>query len=99
MTASTVLYDAPGPRALVRNRVISVVASAAIAAVVWFVVTRLKAKGQLTVQKWEPFTTADLWRTYVLPGAPGTLTAAAVSIVLALGLGGRLGGGGLPPSA
>src|ERR1700732_424456 len=95
MTASTVLYDAPGPRALARNRVISVVASAAIAAVVWFVVTRLKAKGQLTVQKWEPFTTADLWRTYVLPGVQGTLTAAVLSIVLALSLGVVLGVGRL----
>jgi glutamate transport system permease protein len=95
MTASTVLYDAPGPRALVRNRVISVVALAAIAALVWFVVTRLQAKRQLTVQKWEPFTTADLWRTYVLPGVQGTLTAAALSIVLALALGVVLGVGRL----
>src|ERR1700722_7642279 len=95
MTASTVLYDAPGPRALVRNRVISVVALAAIAALVWFVVTRLQAKGQLTVQKWEPFTTADLWRTYVLPGVQGTLTAAVLSIALALALGVVLGVGRL----
>src|ERR1700688_2381966 len=95
MTGPTVLYDAPGPRALVRNRVISVVASAAIAALVWFVVTRLKAKGQLTVQKWEPFTTADLWRTYVLPGVQGTLTAAVLSIALALALGVVLGVGRL----
>ncbi len=95
MTASTVLYDAPGPRALVRNRVISVVALAAIAALVWFVVTRLQAKGQLTVQKWEPFTTADLWRTYVLPGVQGTLTAAVLSIALSLALGVVLGVGRL----
>ena len=95
MTASTALYDAPGPRALVRNRVISIVALAAIAALVWFVVTRLQTKGQLTVQKWEPFTTADLWRTYVLPGVQGTLTAAALSIVLALALGVVLGVGRL----
>jgi glutamate transport system permease protein len=97
MTAPTVLYDAPGPRALVRNRVISVVALAAIAALIWFVVTRLQAKGQLTAQKWEPFATADLWRTYVLPGVQGTLTAAALSIVLALALGVVLGVGRLSP--
>ena len=95
MTASTALYDAPGPRALVRNRVISIVALAAIAALVWFVVARLQTKGQLTVQKWDPFTTADLWRTYVLPGVQGTLTAAALSIVLALALGVVLGVGRL----
>jgi glutamate transport system permease protein len=95
MTGSTVLYDAPGPRALIRNRVISVVALAAIALLVWFVVGRLQAKGQLTAQKWEPFATADLWRTYVLPGVQGTLTAAVLSIGLALALGVVLGVGRL----
>ena len=95
MTGSTVLYDAPGPRALIRNRVISVVALAAIAVLVWFVVGRLQAKGQLTAQKWEPFVTADLWRTYVLPGVQGTLTAAVLSIGLAMALGVVLGVGRL----
>jgi glutamate transport system permease protein len=47
------------------------------------------------VQKWEPFTTADLWRTYVLPGVQGTLTAAVLSIALALALGVVLGVGRL----
>ena len=93
MTASTVLYDAPGPRALVRNRVISAVTVLALAALVWFVVAKLQAKGQLTAEKWEPFTTANLWRTYILPGVQGTLTAAALSIVLAAALGVVLGVG------
>ena len=38
---------------------------------------------------------ANLWTTYVLPGIEGTLTAAAVSIVLALALGFALGMGRL----
>lgn len=42
-----------------------------------------------------PFTTADLWRTYILPGVQGTLTAAALSIVLAGLLGIMLGVGRL----
>jgi glutamate transport system permease protein len=95
MTASTMLYDAPGPRALMHNRVISVAALAGAAVLTWFVVTRLQAKGQLTAQKWEPFATADLWRTYVLPGVQGTLTAAVLSIGLALALGVVLGVGRL----
>ncbi|HWT47642.1 MAG TPA: amino acid ABC transporter permease [Mycobacterium sp.] len=98
MSHSTVLYDAPGPRALLRNRVISAVTVAAIVALVWVAVAKLNAKGQLTEQKWEPFTTADLWRTYVLPGAQGTLTAAALSIVAALTLGIVLGVGRLSTS-
>ena len=59
------------------------------------VLFQMIAKQQLTVAKWQPFLTADLWRTYVLPGVQGTLTAAAVSIVLALILGFILGVGRL----
>jgi glutamate transport system permease protein len=95
MSAATVLYDAPGPRAVVRNRVISLVTVVGLVAVVWFVVTKLSAKGELTVAKWEPFTTADLWRTYIWPGVQGTLTAAALSIALAAALGMLLGVGRL----
>jgi glutamate transport system permease protein len=98
MTASTVLYDEPGPRAALRNRVVSIVMVLILAAVVWLVVSKLQAKGQLTAAKWEPFTTANLWRTYLLPGIEGTLTAAALSIALALALGVALGVGRLSPS-
>ncbi len=93
--AGSVLFDAPGPRAIVRNRVISVVTLVALAAVIWVVYSRLNSRGQLAAEKWAPFLPPDLWRTYVLPGIEGTLTAAAVSIVLALVLGLVLGVGRL----
>lgn len=95
MSGASVLFDAPGPRARARNHVISAVTVVVVAAVVWVVYSRLNDKGQLTAAKWEPFLTADLWRTYVLPGVQGTITAAAVSIVLALVLGFVLGVGRL----
>ncbi|MGE5694161.1 MAG: amino acid ABC transporter permease [Candidatus Sericytochromatia bacterium] len=98
MSESTVLYDAPGPRAVARNWIISAVTVVALAAMLWLVVARLNAKDQLSAEKWQPFTTADLWETYILPGAQGTLTAAAISIVLAFGLGVILGVGRLSPS-
>ena len=67
-----------------RNRVVSAIASSWSAVlVVWVVYRKLSAKGQLTAAKWEPFLTGNLWKTYVLPGIQGTLTAAAISIVLA----------------
>ena len=78
MSGASVLFDAPGPRARVRNHVISAVTVVVVAAVVWVVYSRLNDKGQLTAAKWEPFLTADLWRTYVLPGVQGTITAASV---------------------
>ena len=65
----------------------------------WLVLAKLASKGQLAAAKWQPFLTADLWRTYVLPGIAGTLTAAAISIVLALALGLLLGVGRLSPIA
>ena len=95
--ASSVLFDTPGPRARVRNRIISGVTLAVLALVAWAVIARLADKGQLTAAKWRPFTTGDLWKTYVLPGIVGTLTAAALSIVLALILGFLLGVGRLSP--
>jgi glutamate transport system permease protein len=91
--AGSVLFDAPGPRARARYRLFNVVTALIIAVVVWVVYSQLNKKGQLTAAKWEPFLTADLWKTYILPGVQGTLTAAAVSIVLALVLGFLLGVG------
>src|SRR4029079_11837363 len=93
--AGSVLFDAPGPRARARNRVFNVVTALVIALVIWVVYFKLNSKGQLTAAKWEPFLSANLWKTYVLPGVQGTLTAAVVSIVLALALGFVLGVGRL----
>ncbi|MDG4665062.1 amino acid ABC transporter permease [Mycobacterium sp. 236(2023)] len=95
MTGSSVLFDAPGPRARIRNRIVTAVTIVVVLAIAWVVYSRLDARGQLTAEKWEPFLTGDLWRTYVLPGIEGTLTAAAVSIVLALALGFVMGVGRL----
>ena len=95
MTGSSVLFDAPGPRARMRNRIVTVVTVVLVLVVAWVVYSRLEAKGQLAAAKWEPFLTGNLWKTYVLPGIQGTLTAAVVSIVLALLLGFALGVGRL----
>ena len=97
--SASVLFDAPGPRARVRNAAISVAAVVVGALVTWIVLARLTAKGQLTVAKWKPFLTGDLWQTYVLPGIVGTLSAAGISIVMAGVLGGLLGVGRLSPRA
>ena len=87
MRTASVLFDAPGPRARTRNRVVSAATVAVLALGLWVVLARLAERGQLTAAKWQPFLTENLWKTYVLPGIQGTLTAAALSIVLALILG------------
>src|ERR1700736_1925675 len=95
MTGSSVLFDAAGPRARIRDRMITAGTVVIALLVLWVVYSRLSAKGQLDAAKWKPFLTANLWKTYLLPGIQGTLTAAAVSIVLALLLGFLLGVGRL----
>lgn len=86
-SSSNVLFDAPGPRARVRNRILSVVSFLVIVAVLLFVVRELSDQGQFEGAKWEPFTQSELWDAYLVPGIIGTLKAAAISIVLASVLG------------
>lgn len=95
MSSASVLFDAPGPRARIRNWVVTAIVVLLTALLLVAVLVQMAAKDQLAAAKWKPFLTADLWRTYVLPGVQGTLTAAAVSIVLALILGFLLGVGRL----
>ncbi|WKG05868.1 amino acid ABC transporter permease [Mycolicibacterium sp. HK-90] len=97
MTGASVLFDAPGPRARARNHVFTALTVVVAGVVIAFVLFQLWAKDQFQAEKWEPFLTPNLWTTYVLPGIEGTLTAAGISIVLALVLGLFLGVGRLSP--
>lgn len=92
---ATVLYDAPGPRARIRNHLLSAAVAAVLVGIGYLVYRALDDKGQLTSAKWNPFTDANSWTTYLLPGIKGTVVAAAISIVLALILGAALGIGRL----
>jgi glutamate transport system permease protein len=91
MSAPSVLYDAPGPKAKVRNAVYSVVFLVVLAAVVWFVLAALSNKDQLTAEKWTPFVNGTTWTQYLLPGLGETLLAAVLAIVIALPLGAVFG--------
>ncbi|MCV7169159.1 amino acid ABC transporter permease [Mycobacterium manitobense] len=95
MSTASVLFDAPGPRARIRNAIATLIAALIAVAVIAVVLWQFWRQGQFTAAKWEPFLTPNLWKTYLLPGIQGTLTAAALSIVLALILGFVLGVGRL----
>jgi glutamate transport system permease protein len=58
---SSVLYDVPGPRAIVRNRILGVVTVVVVVAVLGFIVWRLWATGQFTAAKWDAFTYTNVW--------------------------------------
>lgn len=68
MTGSSVLFDAPGPRARVRNHIATAFTVLVVILVLVFVGLELWAKDQLEWAKWEPFITPNVWENYILPG-------------------------------
>jgi len=80
---SSVLYDAPGPRARIRNRLISGVAALAILGLLAYVAQRFEATGQFESIKWRQFTLPSIQRE-LFAGLRATLKAAAIATVLAL---------------
>lgn len=88
---SSVLYDAPGPRAKRRNVLLSVVFFVLLALLLWWVWQTMDDKGQLKWALWKPFTESQAWTTYLLPGLGNTLKAAALAMVIALPLGAVFG--------
>ncbi|TDW14472.1 amino acid ABC transporter permease [Kribbella kalugense] len=99
MSSSSVLFDAPGPRAKRLYAAVGVGSIVVLLLVLWFVISKFNAKQQLTAAKWKPFLTGEIWTQYLLPGLAGTLIAAAISVVLAMGLGILLGVGRLSAHA
>ncbi|GAA3434684.1 amino acid ABC transporter permease [Kutzneria kofuensis] len=89
--APSVLYDAPGPKAKVRNTVYSVVFLVVLAAAAWFVLAALGNKDQLTAKMWSPFVDGGTWTEYLIPGLGTTLLAAVLAIVIALPVGAIFG--------
>ncbi|MGX2994146.1 amino acid ABC transporter permease [Streptomyces sp. JNUCC 64] len=85
--SSSVLYDTPGPRARLRNRILSVFGTVAVAGLVVFAVYRLHAKGQLEPEVWDIFNNAGV-RADIRDGLLTTLkvffVAGALSLLLGL---------------
>ncbi|WP_433826822.1 amino acid ABC transporter permease [Actinoplanes sp. CA-015351] len=87
MSTDAVLYDHPGPRAKIRNLVLTVVFGVALLGLAYWVYAKFDEKGQWAGSLWKPFTAASTWADYILPGLGHTLGAAAVAMVLALTFG------------
>ncbi|TCO52646.1 amino acid ABC transporter permease [Actinocrispum wychmicini] len=93
--ATTLLYDAPGPRAKRRNAVITTLFVVLLLYVVYLVYSGFDEKGQWAGALWKPFITWSTWDQFLIPGLLNTLKAAAISIVIALPVGALLGVGRL----
>ena len=83
---SSVLYDLPGPAARRRSRIGTVVGSVVVVGVALLVLWRLQDRGHFEADKWEPYEDPDTWNA-IRDGLVNTLKAAALAIVLALGVG------------
>ena len=83
---SNVLFDAPGPIAVRRHRMIAIATVIGLIAIAAAVVWKLAVEDQFTVDKWEPFVTPAILQV-LLEALALTVFAAAVSIVIAVGIG------------
>jgi glutamate transport system permease protein len=80
------LYDVPGPRAQLRNRVLNVVVILLVAGAVAWVVYRLNATGQFESRRWIQFQYTAIQKQ-LLDGLLNTLKAAGLAAVLAMIMG------------
>lgn len=88
---SSILFDAPGPRARRRTLVWSVVAGVALLALVALALLRLVDRGIFDAERWDIFTEDTVtWEALVRRGLGATLRAAAVAGAISLVAGGLL---------
>lgn len=58
---TSVLYDVPGPRAILRNRILAVLTVLLVLGGLAFVIYRFAATGQFTAEKWYVFSFGAVW--------------------------------------
>ncbi|WPO70961.1 amino acid ABC transporter permease [Streptomyces sp. KN37] len=81
--SASVLFDAPGPKAKVRNRIYSVVGTAAVLGLLVWVVLRLNEKGEFEGALWDIFNYSGI-RDNIFEALLATLKAFAFAGVLSL---------------
>ncbi len=82
--STSVLFDAPGPKARIRHRILAVIGLLVMLAIAYVALRKLQSAGQLQGYMWKPFVTdRSVWRDYLLQGLWGTFRAALISIVFA----------------
>jgi len=86
MTGASVLYDVPGPRAVLRNRILGVITVVVVLVVVGFIVYRFQATGQFDATRWNVFTYTLVWQS-ILRALWATVSAFLAAAVGSLILG------------
>ncbi|WP_298040302.1 amino acid ABC transporter permease [uncultured Microbacterium sp.] len=83
---TSVLYDVPGPRAVVRNRIIAVLTVVVVVGLIGLIGYRFWDSGQFSASKWYVFSFSTVWEQ-ILTALGNTLAAFALAAVLSLLLG------------
>ncbi|MFG2036922.1 amino acid ABC transporter permease [Dactylosporangium sp. NPDC048998] len=86
---TNVLYDLPGPKARLRNRILGVASAIGILALLGYIVSRFYDTGQFEPVKWQQFEYTAI-QQQLLDGYLTTLRVAGTAAVLALLLGALL---------
>lgn len=92
--SSSVLYDVPGPRARMRNRIYGVVSTLAIIGLLVFIVAKLDENGHFQAGLWDDYQYTNTHER-ILEGLLTTLKTFALAAVLSLVLGAVLAAGRL----
>ncbi|WP_137293837.1 amino acid ABC transporter permease [Nocardioides dongxiaopingii] len=77
---ASILFDAPGPRTVVRHRLYSVAAALVVLVLVAWVLYRFGEAGQFEGEKWEVFTTPEYLSTLLVDGLLKTIQMAAFAV-------------------
>ncbi|EFA23252.1 amino acid ABC transporter permease [Bifidobacterium gallicum] len=101
-TGESVLFDAPGPKALKRIRIANWVAGIIFVIVLVLILLRLHnppdGENQLSWELWKPALDGEAWSDFYLPGLWATIRASLLAVVGAVLFGLILGVGRLLPN-
>lgn len=83
---TSVLYDVPGPKAILRNRLIGVATVAVVLGALGFIGYRFYESGQFDASRWYVFTFSAVWQQ-IFEALGRTLAAFGLAAVLSITLG------------
>lgn len=83
---TSVLFDAPGPRAAARHRIYAMLGSAGALAILGWVVWKLWQEGEFEAELWEDLSQPNIWRAYG-QGIIATVSVASIAIVMSVAFG------------
>jgi glutamate transport system permease protein len=79
--STSLLFDVPGPKTVLRHRIYAVLTALGVAAVVAYVLYKFYEEGQFEGQKWEPFVTPSYVEVLLVDGLLKTLQMAFTAII------------------